>query len=264
MASSRSFGYQPFYLPNGILASRLWHIFFRKSWIKLTLMKKITGVFLAALFAMNVIPANAQKPAVVTDDDSGWQKIGETTASFQPRNESMVVLGADEFMALKIKVENAALQIERLQVFYESGEMEELKVPNTIQAGEESEVFNLEKPDRDIQKVAFTYRTVSNSDGDKAEVLLYGLKPGKEETSEAYREDGEKTENKAEKAVEKTGAAIMEGAGKVGAEIEDKRHQTKVGPDFQPIYIDNEARTYYIDSAGKRVYVSEWQLRDKP
>lgn len=143
-----------------------------------------------ALVAWNAEKASAQKPGVVLTDEPGWQKIGETVASFKSQNESIAVIGADEFSAIKIRVEDAPLEIERLQVFYESGEMEEIDVSKKIEAGSESEVFRLEHPDRDIQKVAFTYNTAANQQGEKAGVALYGLNPEKaDQSSKAYRDD---------------------------------------------------------------------------
>lgn len=193
-------------------------------------------------------------------NDPGWQKIGETVASFKTQDESISVLGADEFAAIKIEVEDAPLQIERLQVFYESGEMEEFDVKKRIQAGDESGVFNLKHPDRDIQKVAFTYNTAPNAQGEKANVELYGFKTGNE-PSESLRD---KSESDLERAAEKTGDAISETAGKAAAEIDDAKHDTKVGPDGQTIYISDDSRYYYVNDQGKRIYVTERQLKDKP
>lgn len=234
-------------------------------------MKTIIVVILMALFVWNTDVAYAQKPGVVLDNDPGWQKIGETIASFKEQDESIAVLGADEFAAIKIRVEDAPLQIERLQVFYESGEMEEIEVKGKMNAGSESKVFRLEHPDRDIRKVAFTYSTVPNAEGEKAGVELYGLKTGNEGQSDAYRDDAKRAEDKAEKTAkdvereaEETGNAISETAGKAAAEIDDRRHDTKLGPDGQTIYISDDSRYYYVNENGKRVYVSEWQLKDKP
>lgn len=261
-------------------------------------MKKLMGIVLVALLAWNMDTAFAQKPGVVLTDEPGWQKIGETVASFKSQNESIAVIGADEFSAIKIKVEDAPLEIERLQVFYESGDMEEIDVSKKIEPGDESDVFRLEHPDRDIQKVAFTYNTAANQEGDKAAVELYGLNPDQPEdrSSDAYRNDAQQTaddiERKAdrtaddieresedassdfnnraertgrdlEEAADETGDAISETAAKAAAEIDDDRHETKVGPDGQTIYISDDSRYYYINDQGKRVYVSEMQLKDK-
>jgi gas vesicle protein len=257
-------------------------------------MKKLMVVILMALFAWNIDSALAQKPAVVLNDDPGWQKIGETVASFHEQDESIVVIGADEFDAIKLKIKDAPLEIERLQVFYESGEMEEIDITKQIKAGEESEVFTLENPERDIQKVAFTYQTVPNAPGEKADVELFGYKAGEQDrSSEAYRDDrnrgenelketeediereseqagedieqgAERTESDLERAADKTGDAISEAAAKAASEITDERHDTKVGPDGQTIYIDDDTKYYYINDEGKKVYVSKIQLKDKP
>ena len=267
-------------------------------------MKTIIVVILMALLAWNTDVTYAQKPGVVLNNDPGWQKIGETIASFKEQDESIAVLGADEFSAIKLKVEDAPLQIERLQVFYESGDMEEIDIRKKIQAGDESEVFRLEHPDRDIQKVAFTYSTVPNTQGEKAGVQLFGLKSGQEGRSDAYRndaeraeesveeaaedvereaeetgaeiereseqaeeeieQDAERTESDLENAADETGNAISETAGKAAAEIDDRRHDTKVGPDGQTIYISDDDRCYYVNESGKRLYVAESQLKNKP
>ncbi|MEX2232182.1 MAG: hypothetical protein WD824_08480 [Cyclobacteriaceae bacterium] len=268
-------------------------------------MKKLLVVMLVSVLAWSMGSVYAQKPGVVLSNDPGWQKIGETVASFKLQNESISVLGADEFAAIKIKVD-APLHIERLQVFYESGEMEEIDVKKRIQAGDESGVFKLKHPDRDIQKVAFTYNTVPNAQGEKADVELYGFKTGNE-PSESYRDEKERAEEKAERAekkleraeekgerkaeadierkadeaedeleenadesesdleraAEKTGDAISETAGKAAAEIDDARHDTKVGPDGQTVYVSDDSRYYYVNEKGKRIYVTELQLKDK-
>src|SRR5215207_5495025 len=105
----------------------------------------------------------AQKPAVVLDNDPGWKRIGQVTASFKTTSESIIVLGADEFQAIKLKISEAPIHIERLQVFYESGDMEEIEVKSELGVGAETRVVNLSNPTRDIKKVAFTYHTLPNA-----------------------------------------------------------------------------------------------------
>lgn len=234
-----------------------------------------------SVFAWTLNTARAQKPGVVLDNDAGWQKIGETVASFKSQNESIAVWGSDEFAAIKIKVEDAPLRIERLQVFYESGDMQEISVDKRIQAGEESGVFTLDHPTRDIQKVAFTYHTLPNTNGDKAGVELYGLKRG-DKRSDAYRKDDDRVRDQADetsedvrrkteqtgddidRAADKAGKGISETAGNVAADIDDPKLETKTGPQGQTIYVGDDSRYYYVNEDGKRVYCSWSQLKDKP
>ncbi|HEY0742375.1 MAG TPA: hypothetical protein VGD40_12965 [Chryseosolibacter sp.] len=148
-------------------------------------MKRIVMLMLVAIgFA-----AQAQKPAVVADNEAGWKHIGQVTASFKTTSESIVVLGADEFQAIKLKVSEAPIHIERVQVFYESGQMEELDIKSELKEGAETRVINLSNPKRDISKVAFTYRTLPNSTGEKADVELYGLKNGTEGDASYLKDD---------------------------------------------------------------------------
>jgi F0F1-type ATP synthase membrane subunit b/b' len=169
-------------------------------------MKKLMMVLLVAVG----FTAQAQKPAVVSDNEPGWKHIGQVTASFKTTSESIVVLGADEFQAIKLKVSEAPIQIDRVQVFYESGQMEELEVKSELKEGSETRVINLSNPKRDINKVAFTYRTLPNSTGEKADVALYGLKTSaqgddayiKDDVNEAKREAREESRELREDARE--------------------------------------------------------------
>lgn len=134
--------------------------------------------------------AMAQQPGIVTDNSEGWQKIGETTVSFRGEDESIVVFGADEFEALKLRVTDGSIIIDRLQVFYESGETQELDPKANLKEGAETQAYPLKHSGRDIQKVAFTYRSAANDSGDKAHVELHGWKSGNQGESDAYRQEG--------------------------------------------------------------------------
>src|SRR5687768_3850632 len=101
-------------------------------------MKRIIITALMIMAATLYTKVFAQKPAVVATNEAGWTHIGQTTASFKMQNESIVVLGADEFTALKIKVKDAGLHIHHMQVFYESGEMEEIDLKDDFSNGSES------------------------------------------------------------------------------------------------------------------------------
>ncbi len=135
-------------------------------------MKNIILILLAAfLFSANA--AIAQKPGVVISNKAGWHKIGEVTASLKTETESIIVLGADTFKAIKLKVTDASVNLLTLKVYYETGEIEEIPVKSVLNAGEETRIMDLKvKP---LKKVSFTHQSLSNSK-EKAQVELYGLK----------------------------------------------------------------------------------------
>jgi hypothetical protein len=76
--------------------------------------------------------------------------------------------------------------------------------------------------------------------------------------------DAEIDEEKDENAVEEVGNDISEAAGNVGAEIKDKPYVDKVGPDGQRIYMDRHSKYYYIDSEGKKVFITKAEMKDNP
>jgi hypothetical protein len=251
-------------------------------------MKKIIAVTLMILGAACYTKSVAQKPTVVATNEPGWHHIGRLTASFKSQSESLSVLGADEFSALKIKISDGPLHVQRLQVFYESGEMEEIDVKDYFGNGTESRVINLKNPDRDIKKVAFTYHTNPNAQGEKADIDLYGLKTNqpagkdsykderdqvkeesreaKEELKEESREARDEANEEADDVKEDTqnvGDKIEEGAKDAAAAITDQKLKDKVGPGGETAYVDEHGKYYYINNAGEKVFITRAQLRNK-
>lgn len=136
-------------------------------------MKKIILVFTILLMNAAVF---AQKPAVITNDKAGWQKIGEVTASFQVEKDGISVLGKDRFKAIKLRITDASINIYDVEVFYESGDSEHFDVKSEFKSGQETRILDLKGSNRELKKVVFTYKSVANADGEKAHIELYGMK----------------------------------------------------------------------------------------
>jgi hypothetical protein len=138
-------------------------------------MKKALVLFVV-MSAFIINSAFAQEPSIMLSDKPGWHKIGEVKADFKMENESIAVLGADKFKSILLKVTDASINIENLQVFYESGEMEEFDVKNELKPNSETRKIDLKGGEQEIKKVTFTYKSVPNVEDEKAHVELYGLK----------------------------------------------------------------------------------------
>jgi hypothetical protein len=207
-------------------------------------MRKAAIIFVVLIAAI-VKFGFAQKPAVVTKTEPGWTKIGEITASFKMQDESIVVLGADEFDAIKLKVTDAPINIERVQVFYESGDMEELDVSSELSAGGETRVLNLEQPNRDIKKVAFTYKTLPNYNGEKAHVELHGLKTREHKDGDkSYRDDNNDGKNDLEDARDEVREDAREGRDEVKEESREAREELKEEANQAEENAENAGRTF--------------------
>jgi hypothetical protein len=140
------------------------------------IMKKILVTLMLAISPALIIPAIAQKPAVMSSDKAGWHKIGEVTASMKTEKDEIIVLGADKFKSIKIKATDAPVHIASLVVYFESGDPENINVASDLKTGGESRVIDFKGGEREIKKVSFVYKTVANAKNDKAHIELYGLK----------------------------------------------------------------------------------------
>ena len=138
-------------------------------------MKKVILVFFV-MGALLVNRAFAQEPSIMLSDKPGWHKIGEVKADFKMENQSISVMGKDKFKSILLKVTDAPINIEGIQVFYESGDMEEFDVKNELKAGAETKKLDMKGGAQEIKKVTFTYKTLPNQQDEKAHVELYGLK----------------------------------------------------------------------------------------
>lgn len=137
-------------------------------------MKKTILILFATVLISGII--HAQKPEVVTSNKAGWHKIGDANVNFKTDKDEFIVLGKDRFKSIQLKVTDAPLHIEDLQVYYEGGGKENVSVNQDFSAGSESKPFNLKNNSAEINKVVFIYRTKPNVKVDKAHIELWGLK----------------------------------------------------------------------------------------
>ncbi len=138
-------------------------------------MKKTLMIMMLAITGIYGI-AKAQQPAVVVSDKTGWHKIGETTVNFEKDRDEVSVLGADKFASIKFKVTDAAINLMDLEVYYESGDKQDIKVNLPIKGPGESRVIDLNGGERALKKIVFVYKTIDNRKDQRAHVEIWGLK----------------------------------------------------------------------------------------
>lgn len=121
--------------------------------------------------------ASAQQTTVVTSDTSGWYKIGEAKVDFSRDRDEIVVLGADKFKSIKLVILNSAIDLKDLEIHYENGKKQDVKINKSLKAADETGVIDLQDGGQhSIKKIVFVYKTISNSMDEKAYVQLWGLK----------------------------------------------------------------------------------------
>lgn len=117
----------------------------------------------------------AQTPKVVISDKDGWHKIGETDVSLDKETDKIMIIGANRFAAVKIKVTDAPIRLESFDIFYDNDESKNVKIGQEIKHEGETSVVDL-GGEKNIKRVEFYYHTVSNAKDKKARVELWGLK----------------------------------------------------------------------------------------
>ncbi|HET8962941.1 MAG TPA: hypothetical protein VFM99_03540 [Chitinophagales bacterium] len=113
---------------------------------------------------------------LIISDKTGWHKIGELTADFKKGREEVMVMGADRFASIRFKVTDAPIDLTSLEIYYESGDKQDVKVNMMIKAPGESRTIDLNGGERDLKKIVFVYKTVPNHKDEKAHVEIWGMK----------------------------------------------------------------------------------------
>ena len=135
-------------------------------------MKKFVLMLLLAAGSANMW---AQTPKVVISDKDGWHKIGETIVSLDKETDKILIVGANRFASVKIKVTEAPIRLESFDIFYDNDQKKSVKIGKEIKHQGETEVINLDG-EKNINKVEFYYHTIGDNKDKKAHVELWGLK----------------------------------------------------------------------------------------
>jgi hypothetical protein len=242
-------------------------------------MKSAFGVGLLLLALVHVSPAQNAATSV----EAEWLKVGEVTVSLRSQTGSINVNDADHFAAIKLKVIDVSMMIDKLLIFYESGALQEIDVNNGLDESGETEIFDVSAK-ISIQKISFHYKKVQNPLDEKVQVELYGLRPGS--SAEAYRDDTREDQtsddlrSELEQAAENVEEDVENAREKIDPETDDTQRKqpsaldatdaltdpllsSKVGPEGQNIYLDKDDKCYYINDEGEKIYVGKNKLRDK-
>ena len=78
-------------------------------------------------------------------------------------------------------------------------------------------------------------------------------------TAKGAKEVGQATATGAKAVGKKTSELAAKGA----AAVVDKKYDGKAGPGNENVYIDGNARFYYVNKSGKKVYITQAEMKTK-
>jgi hypothetical protein len=102
-----------------------------------------------------------------------WVHLGQRTVNHRADHDVIKAKGAKGLCSqIKLQVKHRPVEILDLKVFFENGDVFDVKLARKIPAGGHSRAIDLPGKSRNIKKVTFTYRTVGPRKG-KAVVHLW-------------------------------------------------------------------------------------------
>ena len=140
-------------------------------------MKKTIYVFAGVFFLLAGI-LNAQKPAVVASDKTGWHKISETVVSFEKETDEVDVMLSDKFAALRFKVTDAPIELRDADIVFEDGTKQNITIGDHLKkAGDTSREIDIKGAgEKSIDRIILRYNTVKNHNNKKGHVEIWGRK----------------------------------------------------------------------------------------
>ena len=73
-------------------------------------------------------------------------------------------------------MQDAPIDLIEIEVFYSSGDTQKIKIDSHIKAEGYSNVFDLIGRERNLKKIVFVYKTLSNKKDVKGRLQVWGLK----------------------------------------------------------------------------------------
>jgi hypothetical protein len=142
---------------------------------------KQLSIILSLVLLLGFNTLRAQQTAVITGNEPGWYKIAEKVVDFKADRDHFLIEGADKFRAIQLRVTDAHVHFEDMNVVYDlpgtpETVKEDVELRRDFKPGEHSRVIELQFPCLKLHQISFVYGTVPNARYEKAHVEVYGLK----------------------------------------------------------------------------------------
>ena len=134
-------------------------------------MKKLILILFAVAGCFGKITAQEISAA---EPKSGWIKITEKTIDSKRNRDEINITNDSRFIALKVISKDADMNMYGIELYYEGGNAEVIGLNKPLKAGKLSESYDLDKSQRDLKQLAFTYKAIPASK--KTHIEVWGFK----------------------------------------------------------------------------------------
>ena len=135
-------------------------------------MKKLL-IIIAVALAGNLGKSMAQESGA--ENKTGWCKIVNKTIDNKRSRDEINVTNDNHFIALKVIVKEADINLYGIELFYVGGNSQVIGVGKALKAGTQSESFDLYGKQNGLMQVALTYKAIPNG-RKKTQIEVWGFK----------------------------------------------------------------------------------------
>ncbi len=133
-------------------------------------MKWIWTIGMMLLTASGLI---AQTANVVSNEQTGWQKIALTTVNFEEKSKEMLIAGKETYRSIYFRVAAGQVNVLSLEVYFENGNKQDFAVNETVKTNTNTKELDLTGEERIIKKIIIKYAAVANADDKEARLELW-------------------------------------------------------------------------------------------
>ncbi|MGL2993186.1 hypothetical protein [Flavobacterium sp. TSSA_36] len=143
-----------------------------KTYFKLLLVTFALTLFTSSVEAQGNRDKNKKWNSSDNNSIGRWEKIGTQTVQKTGEKDDFRPSNRSSFSALKVVVRKNTVNFNKMTIYFENGQKQDVELRNIIKDGGESRIINLSFKRR-IDKIRFEYRT-RNLIGSRAEVEVWG------------------------------------------------------------------------------------------
>lgn len=162
-------------------------------------MKKILVSLMVAMgfFTLGFGQQGSQYQSESQLKQAGWEKIGQTTINLSndygifdwDRDREETINANNKYSTIMFRAKDATVNLTDVEVQYDNGQKEDLKLGTAIDANSNSEQLKLDTR-QDLSKITFNFMKDENASPDKAVIEVWGRKSG----SSGMGQQGEKVD----------------------------------------------------------------------
>lgn len=119
---------------------------------------QISKIGYAVAVVMTILMAGFSK-VTVAQNDLTWDNLGTKVVDYAMDRDVFTASSKQTYTALKIKVDNGAVNIHKVTIHYANGDTQDVKLPAVLSKENDGKLIDLKGNQRVIDKITFWYDT---------------------------------------------------------------------------------------------------------